>query len=134
MVLSNKIVNYRIVGDTCVFTCSEKILIDNNFASKLVRLKNIFQRTNQITKFVVIINWSLVSTKHLEVSKFTKHKSLEGIYSIAVVHYSKNTFKRFFYILCSVLVNAFIPVIETRGIGIKFFTNIKKSIYWSNGI
>ena len=132
--MNRSIVDYRVIGDTCVFTCGENIIIDDSFASKIVRLKNIYQSKHNITKFVVIINWSYVKTKDLDVSSFAEDDSLEGVYSIALVNFTENNIKRFFYILSCVMVNYLICIIKTKGIKIKFFTNIKKAIVWSNEI
>lgn len=132
--MNRSIIDYRVIGDTCVFTCGKNIIIDDSFASKMVRLKNIYQSKHNITKFVVIINWSYVKTKDLDVSSFAEDDSLEGVYSIALVNFTENYIKRFFYILSCVMVNYLICIIKTKGIKIKFFTNIKKAIVWSNEI
>ncbi len=128
----NQFIKYELEGKTCVITYKDGFQVDNEFGENIISQKERFQEENDVYNFVGVINWSRVSMKGLSMTQFTSKRALRNVRVVGVVHLSDNRIKRLFLNLGCVFVNWFIPVIERKGIKIKFFTNKQESISWSN--
>lgn len=128
----NEFIKYYIRYKTCVVVYKPG-KITPEIGEILIKKKEKLQGICNMTRFVGVINWSEVSMKGLKMSQFTSEKALNNVTHIGVVHLTNKCYLKQFYILGSKLLNWLIPLVQTKGIEIKFFTDINESINWSNG-
>jgi len=132
MISIKDIIDYEVKGGVCVITYKPGIEIDSFMGESIIAEKKRLQEIDPVTKFIGVINWSSVSMKGLKISQFTTEEALKDVTHVGVVHLSDNKLLQVCYRIICKFVNWFIPVVETKGIKIKFFTNIEQSIIWAD--